>query len=76
MNALHYQANYPAPLPVSVKVEKLNPRLTLVFYDTLQLNGAGDERTAVRFSLDVDGSVVGVSRVQKRLLTTGAKTPA
>ncbi len=69
VNLLHYQANYSLPLPVSVKVEKLNPSAVVVFYDTLELEGAGDERTAVRFSINADGQVVNTNTLGKRLLT-------
>jgi hypothetical protein len=34
VNVLHYQSNYGEPLPVTVKVEKLNPSVSLVFYGT------------------------------------------
>lgn len=51
VNIVHYIANGTAPLPVSVKVEKLNPVVKVIFYDTLMLTGTGDEKTAVRFTL-------------------------
>lgn len=51
VNIVHYIANAGA-LPVQVKVEKLNPKVSLVFYDTITLAGTGDERTAVRFTLE------------------------
>ena len=51
VNIVHYIANG-GNLPVQVKVEKLNPKVTLVFDDTITLTGTGDERTAVRFTLD------------------------
>lgn len=51
VNIVHYIANG-GSLPVQVKVEKLNPSVKLVFYDTITLTGSGDERTAVRFTLD------------------------
>lgn len=51
VNLVHYIANS-GTLPVQVKVEKLNPKVTLVFYDTITLSGTGDEQTAVRFTLD------------------------
>ena len=62
VNIVHYIANGAAPLPVSVKVEKLNPTVKVVFYQTLDLNGSGDERTAVRFTLQ-DDQVVNVNNV-------------
>ena len=69
VNLLHYKSNYSAPLPVSVKVEKLNPSVSLVHYDTVELEGSGDEQTAVRFTLDDKGDVVSISQRPKRLLT-------
>ncbi len=69
VNVLHYQANYSDPLPVTVKVEKLNPRVSLVHYRTLTLSGNGDEQTAVRFTLDAQGQVLNVNEAAKRLLT-------
>jgi hypothetical protein len=51
VNIVHYIANGTAPLPVQVKVEKLNPTVKVIFYQTLELKGTGDEQTAVRFTL-------------------------
>jgi hypothetical protein len=77
VNVLHYKANYKESLPVSVKVEKLNPVVTLVYYGTHQLNRAGMEVTATRFVLDGSGAVASTSGLQKRLLTkiTAGKGP-
>ena len=69
VNVLHYQSNYSEPLPVSVKVEKLNPVVKLIHYDTLQLTGVGDEQTALRFNIDGSGEVIGTNRLSKRLLS-------
>jgi len=73
VNVLHYQANYPDPLPVTVKVEKLNPTVSLVYYGTRELRGVGDEQTAVRFTIDADGNVSGTNELPKKLLTRVAK---
>jgi len=51
VNIVHYIANGTAPLPVSVKIEKLNPTVKVIFYQTLDLKGSGDEVTAARFTL-------------------------
>lgn len=69
VNVLHYQSNYPDPLPVTVKVEKLNPEVQLVYYGTRELTGVGDEQTAVRFTIGADGSVAGTNELRKNLLT-------
>lgn len=53
VNVVHYIANA-GSLPVSVKVEKLNPEVQVIYYETLTLSGTGDEITAVRFTMAGD----------------------
>jgi len=77
VNIVHYIANGAEPLPVEVKVEKLNPSVEVVFYQTLQLGGTGDEVTAVRFTL-ADGEVENVNNTPRNLVEltrTGGKAP-
>ena len=76
VNLLHYKANYPEPLEVDVKVEKLNPEVELIYYGTHNLQGVGDERTAVRFTVDGNKNIINVNQLTKRLLTRalGAQT--
>lgn len=50
VNIVHYIANA-GNLPVTVKVEKLNPVVKVIFYDTIMMGGTGDEKTAVRFTI-------------------------
>ena len=69
VNVLHYQANYAEPLPVTIKVEKLNPEVSLVYYGTRELTGVGDEQTAVRFVIDASGEITSTSERPKALLT-------
>lgn len=75
VNLLHYQSNYREPLPVTVKVEKLNPEVSLVHYGNLVLRGTGDEKTAVRFRLNDEGNVIGTNKLQKKLLTQALNKP-
>lgn len=56
------------PVPVSVKVEKINPKLSVVYYDTLVLTKKGDEKTAVRFTLDAEGNVTQLSSIPVSLI--------
>ena len=69
VNVLHYQAHYSEPLPVTVKVETRNPVVKLIHYEKLELNGIGDEQTAVRFTVDGSGEVIGTNKLNKRLLS-------
>ena len=68
INVYHYLNPSGAPVPVTIKVEKINPRLTVVYYDTLTLRKVGDERTAVRFTLDSEGSVSDINTRQVSLI--------
>lgn len=77
VNIVHYIANGSAPLPVQVKVEKLNPTVEVIFYQTLELRGTGDEETAVRFTLE-GGEVVNVTNTPRSLVEltrAGGKGP-
>ena len=68
INVYHYLNPSGAPVPVTIKVEKINPSLTVVYYDTLTLRKVGDERTAVRFTLDSEGSVSDINTRQVSLI--------
>jgi hypothetical protein len=70
VNVYHFIAMGREPVPVSVKVEKLNPVVQVVHYDTLMLERAGVERTAVRFSIDDSGAITDVNSHEKSLLQT------
>ena len=77
VNIVHYIANGTAALPVEVKVEKLNPTVEVIFYQTLELRGTGDEVTAVRFTL-AGGEVENVNNIPRSLVEltrSGDKAP-
>ena len=67
VNVVHYIANGTAPLPVTVTVEKLNPSVKVIFYQTLNLTGTGNEQTAVRFTLKGE-DVIDVNNTPKSLV--------
>ena len=69
INLLHYKSNFKEPLPVTVKVEKLNPSVELVYYGEHFLNGVGDEMTAVRFYVDSQKNISDLNQIPKRLIT-------
>lgn len=68
INLLHYKSNFKEPLPVTVKVEKLNPSVELIYYGQHFLNGVGDEITALRFFVNGDKEVSDTNQIPKRLL--------
>ena len=77
VNINHYLSTLREPVPVQVKVEKVNPTVDVVFYDTVILNKTGQERTAVRFRVAEDGSVTDVNHAEKSLiqLTRSVRRP-
>ena len=76
VNLLHFKANYNEPLDVSVKAEKLNPSVSVIYYGEHQLNGSGDEKTAIRFTLDTEGNLLNTNQIPKELLTRATSKPA
>jgi hypothetical protein len=68
VNVNHYLATTGLPVPVTVKVEKVNPTVQVISYDTLTLDHTGQETTAVRFRVADNGDVVDVNHRQKSLI--------
>jgi hypothetical protein len=68
VNVNYYLATQTAPVPVSVKIEKVNPVVEIVYYDTLTLNHMGDEKTAARFKIGPTGEVLDVNHRSKSLI--------
>ena len=55
VNVNHFAATTGQPVPVTVKVQKLNPTAQVIFDDKVTVDHTGDEQTAVRFSIDAEG---------------------
>jgi hypothetical protein len=64
-----YFTNTPVePIPVKVKVEKLNPTVEIIYADTTMLDRVSQEKTAVRFKVDEKGNVTDVYHGEKSLI--------
>jgi hypothetical protein len=68
INVHYFLATKGGPVPTIVKVEKVNPVLEVVSYDTITLDRMGEEKTAVRFKLAANGSVLDVNHRPKSLI--------
>ena len=55
-------------MPIGLKVEKLNPSVSVIHYASFELTRQGEERTAVRFSVRADGGVGDVNTLPRRLV--------
>ena len=70
VNVYHFAATTGQPVPVTVTVQKLNPKVTIVAKETVDLHQGGEERTAVRFTLDGKGDVTEINHIQRSILQT------
>lgn len=68
VNAHLYRQAGPEPVRATVKVEKLNPALEVLFYGPVLLEQQGDEATAIRFTVDGKGDVPHLSRLSRQLV--------
>ena len=68
VNVFRYTDEAADPVPVSVKVEKINPKSEVVYYATVELIGKNEEATAVRFTTDEHGVVTDISQRNKSLV--------
>ena len=68
VNVYHFSARTGLPVPVTVTVEKLNPHVSVIAKETLEMDKERFEKTAVRFTLDAKGNVVSTSRVDRSIL--------
>jgi hypothetical protein len=70
VNIYHFASITGQPVPVTVMVQKLNPKVTIVAKETIDLRQGGDERTAIRFTLDAKGEVTETNHTQRSILQT------
>jgi hypothetical protein len=68
INVYYYLNQSPGTVPVTVKVEKINPEVSVVYFGTVDLVREGQEETVARFTLDTDGNVTGLNSVPKSLI--------
>jgi len=70
VNVYHFAATTGQPVPVTVMVQKLNPKVDIVAKETIDLRQGGEEVTAVRFTMDAKGAVTETNRIQRSILQT------
>lgn len=66
---LHYYASETQKSEeVNINLVKVNPALEVVYYGTVKLEEAGDEKTALRFRIGRDGKVSDINFLPKQLV--------
>ncbi len=68
VNINYYESKNSEPVEATISVVKVNPRADVAYYGTVKLDRKGDEKTAVRFTVDPDGSVRDVNTLPKSLV--------
>jgi hypothetical protein len=76
VNAHEFLAVSGEKVPVSIKVEKLNPTASVVFYGSHDFDHKGQEETFVRFRVDADGKIQDVSTGQPISLVKAVRRPS
>jgi hypothetical protein len=71
VNLQYYKSNTQLPVTATVKVEKVNPSLKVVYVDKVTLNNEDDEVTVLRFNLNARGEVESISHLEKKFTNYG-----
>jgi len=71
VNLQYYKSSTQQPVTATVKIEKVNPSLKLVYVDKVTLQQEDDEYTVLRFDLDARGEVSGINHLQKQFTNYG-----
>lgn len=70
-NLYYYTSKSPPPLTVNIKVDQINPTFKTVYVDNVELKGQDQEITAVRFTVDDDGTVHSFNKLPLKLTPYG-----
>lgn len=68
INLHYYKTENQEPVPVNVYLAEVNPKLKVLHYATVTLENEGDEATAMRFTIDGNGKVSGINKLQKSIV--------
>lgn len=68
VNVHYYDSKTSKQANVEVRAVKVNPQLKIIYYGTLVLKDKGDEKTALRFTIDKDGNVSNVNTLFKSIV--------
>jgi hypothetical protein len=68
VNLHYYEESAGGPVPVTVRVARVNPVYTVAFNETFEMRRKGEERTALRFTVQRDGSIGRINRLEKKLV--------
>lgn len=68
VNVHYYKSQDQQTVPVNIYLAEVNPALKVLHYATLDLTKEGEEKTAVRFTLNHQGKVENINTLQTSLI--------
>ncbi|HKK16008.1 MAG TPA: hypothetical protein VJ981_04830 [Gammaproteobacteria bacterium] len=71
VNVHYYATETKKPVDVTIRLDKVNPKLKVEYYGTITLEQKGDERTALRFKIGRDGEITDINFLPKSLVSIG-----
>jgi hypothetical protein len=73
INLHYFKSENQKPVPVTVYLAEVNPKLKVLNYSTTVLTSPGEEQTALRFTLNQKGEVVDINRLQTSIIEAKSK---
>ncbi len=73
INVHYFKAENDAEVPVTVYLAEVNPRMKVLYYETMTMTNEGDETTALRFTINAKGAVTDINQLQKSLVKAVSK---
>lgn len=71
VNIHYYATETSRPVDVTVRLDKVNPKLEVIYYDTVTIEKKGDERTVLRFKIGREGKISDINFLPKSIVTIG-----
>lgn len=71
VNLQYYKSATQTPVTATVKIEKVNPSLKVVYIDQVTLDQEDDEKTVLRFNLDAKGEILNINHLPKKFTNYG-----
>lgn len=63
VNLYYYTASSGSPIPVNLRIDRINPKYETVYRETIIIEKLDQEITAVRFTIKDDGSVHNINKL-------------
>ncbi len=67
VNLYYYTSKSRKPIPINIRIDRINPKYETVFRETITLKDQDQEITALRFTIKKDGAVHKISKLPATL---------